>query len=433
MVLAIAKRSVMSEFTGRIDSRARDPFLRVQEASVRISDSRTTQTGFWVGRSSIVTCAHGFSEYAEGDRLSIEWGADLEPGEGSVAMVDSESDVMVLSAPDITDHPLLPLSADVAPPDALYGWGYTARFKGGESITTEVEGWSRDPYLLKTKSGLVDHGMSGAPLYSLRVDAIVGMLRISRDISAPTGGRAILAATIQEICGLGSDSQGPEEVRPADLANILGIFESAYAATRPVAPVDRALFGLEDIPELREMQGALLDFEGHDTRREEAIRGWHSVEPLCLRFVVLDEGERLRRIGATCVLPLKSRSYQDYRAGRRREFDLSAPDIESDSHDRDWICFQSFAISHAGSTSAHLALRRSIFEHVMLVSSEERLPRVIAEIGTNAGLIEAQYFGMSFCGPSAVGRPLFEVDMERDQTWRRAVAAPSQETSDDGR
>lgn len=399
---------------------------------MRISDSRTTQTGFWVGRSSIVTCAHGFSEYAEGDHLSIEWGEDLAIGDGRVAMIDFESDVMVLSTPDITDHPLLPLSADVAPPDALYGWGYTARFRDGESLTTEVEGWSRDPYLLKTKSGLVDRGMSGAPLYSLRVDAIVGMLRISRDISAPTGGRAILAATIQETCGLGIDSQRPEEVRAADLANILGIFESAYAATRPVAPVDRALFGLEDTPELRDMRGALLDFEGHDARREEAIRAWHSVEPLCLRFVVLDEGERLRRIGATCVLPLKSRSYQDYRAGNRREFDLSASDIESDSHDRDWVCFQSFAISHAGSLSAHRALRHSIFDHVMLVSAEKRLPRVIAEIGTNAGLAEAQYFGMSFCGRSAVGRPLFELDMEQDQTWRQVIAALNQETSDEG-
>jgi hypothetical protein len=401
-----------------------EPFRRLQEVTVRITDGKAIQTGFWVDRSLIVTCAHGFAGSDPGDQMATEWGTELEPVEATVELVDMESDVMLLSVPDAIAHPLLPLSEDVVPHDALYGWGYTARQREGESLTTEVEGWSRAPYLLKTKGGLVDYGMSGAPLYSMRAGAIVAMVRISRDVIAPTGSRAILTATIKEICQIHDAECDPGlvKVHPDNLPTILGIFASAYASTRPIAPVDRALFGFDDLPELSEMQGALLDFEGHDSRREEAVREWYSVEPRCLRFVVLHEGERSRRVGATCVLPLKARSYQDYRAGRRREFDISGSDIASTDEDRVWLCFQSFAISHAGSSAAHRALRRSIFDHVIDVATASTLPRVIAEIGTDAGLVEARYFGMSYCGPSAMGRPLFELDTKQDETWRRVIA-----------
>jgi hypothetical protein len=118
---------------------------------------------------------------------------------------------------------------------------------------------------------------------------------------------------------------------------------------------------------------------------------------------------------------LKARSYQDYRAGRCREFDISGSDIEFTEENRTWLCFQSFAISHAGSGAAHRALRRSIFDHVSEIAADDTLPRVIAEIGTDAGLVEARHFGMSYCGPSAMGRPLFEIDMEQDDTWRQAI------------
>lgn len=401
-----------------------DPFLRLQEVTVRVSDGSVTQTGFWIDRSLIVTCAHGFPRCELGDQVTIEWGAGFDAVGATLKLVDLEADIMLFRAVEAVEHPLLPLSEDVIPGDALYGWGYTTRQRAGESLTTEVEGWSRAPHMLKTKAGLVDYGMSGAPLYSMRAKAIVAMVRISRDVTTPTGGRAILAATIKETCQVHVVDREPDlaEVRADNLPTILGIFASAYASTRPIAPVDRALFGLDDSPELREMHGALVDFEGHDAPREEAIRDWHSVEPRCLRYVVLREGGKARRVGATCVLPLKSRSYQDYRAGRSREFDISGADIELSAENRGWLCFQSFAISHAGSSAAHRALRSSIFEHVTEVVGSNGLPRVIAEIGTDAGLVEARHFGMSFCGPSAVGRPLFEIDMEKDESWRRAVA-----------
>ena len=394
-------------------------FEALHDVTVRAFRGEVSQTGFWIENGVIVTCAHGFADRTEGDEMDVEW-----RGRTMTAVVDDvdrETDVMLLRSEPVAGLACLPLGLDVEPPDPLYVWGYTATMPRGESLTAEMEGWSRAPFLLKLKQGLVDHGMSGAPVYSLRTGAIVGMMRISRDVTAPTGGRAVLAATILDRRGrLGGDRHAPASaVSSSDLPMILGIFESAYAATAPVAPVERTLLQVDprEWPDVGDMQAALRGFEDQNERRRAAIREWFAAEPRCLRFVLLaGEGGR-HRIGATCVLPLTARAFQDYRAGARHEFDLTAADLETAraGEGSSWLCFQSFAVATAGSARAHAALRETIERHVLDLAGAGRRPRVIAEVGTDAGLVEVRHFGMTYCGQSASGRPLFHIDLGTDR------------------
>jgi hypothetical protein len=367
-------------------------------------------------------------DHEKGATLKVAW--DGKCLEGEVGEVDIDADVMLIAMAASYTESLASTSSDVRPGDELYSWVATPRNPEGESLTVRSEGWSRAPYLLKLKEGQILPGMSGGPLYSLRVRAVVGMVRRTRDAAQALGGRAVPITTVHEVARAAGILEFAHQTRASvsseDLPWPLSIFDAAYASTRPIAPVDRSVLSADadEWPELAEMQRALAEIEASEVSREKAVRAWHGRWPECVRFITADPEGNARRIGATCVLPLSMHAYHDFRGGRVAEFDISADDLAGrEDKEINWLCFQSFALATEGGASAHKALREAIVSHVLAMSRGPRLPRVIAEIGTKAGLEEVKYFGMKWCGLSAAKRPLFEIDMETDSSWRKETDA----------
>lgn len=292
-------------------------FDDVHNIAVRVSSADVAQTGFWVSKNTIVTCAHGFPDTADGDNLLVRCGD--EEIAGLVIAVDHENDIVIIKADSAKPPGLISLSKDVLPGDQLYCWGFTHRYSAGESATVEMEGWSRDPYLLKVKAGMIEPGMSGAPVYSISKGGIVGMMRVSRDRDAPSGGRVIPSSIIIEACGLNEIiftlPDDPGRVSEDDLPTIMGMFEAAYDTTRPRIPVDKRILesAYDQWPDGLEMLVALRQFERNNESRRAAATRWFEVNHDCLRFVIEETAEGPRRIGATSVLPMKQQSFQRYK------------------------------------------------------------------------------------------------------------------------
>lgn len=383
------------------------------------------QTGFWVTYQTIITCAHGSD-------VVINKGANIDIMQNDmtfateVTHVDTDNDILILKARNNLDPSIniIPLGKDVMPRDQLYSWGYTNRHSdGGESLGVEMEGWSRAPYLLKLSKGMVEPGMSGSPLYSYRTNTIVGMIRATRDRNAPSGGRAVPSSTIIDECeneGIFSTSNlDPSIVLKSDIPTILGMFESAYESAKPILPIEKELLmgNIEQWTEADDMLDELQRHNRHDETRRESVYRWYKQNPRTLRFIVSKDGDSYQRVGVTSILPLHADSYRSYRAGLTREFDFSERDIvqASDGGKSSWLCFQSFAISSKFTRQTRKQLRQSFISHVDEMSLGSRKPRIIAEIGTNAGLIEAKSFGLKYVGLSADRRPLFEIDTESTQ------------------
>lgn len=393
----------------------------LHEAFVRITDGTTVQSGFWIDRRLVASCAHGFPSHELGSILTVEWKQVVTTGE--ILSVDRVNDVLLLGTQLSSDCALVPLGKDVRPPDRLYAFGYTSRNREGESLTLEMEGWSRAPMSLKFKQGQVELGMSGAAVYALRSRAIVAMLRVSRDVRTSAGGRGVPASTILEVAGsagLLSEKEPMAAVTLTDLPTVLGIFEAAYSTTRPIAAVDQAIISDSHQPWLQAeiASSALQEVLRHDDARQAAVERWYAASPSTLRFILLPGDSAPRRIGATCVLPLTQAAYMNYRAGRVREFEFDAGDLaQPGAPGAQWLCFQSFALSSRGGEREHEALRDAMVTHVRSIAGESTVINVIAEIGTQPGLVEAQHFNMRFCGLSALARPLFELDGAAVARW----------------
>jgi hypothetical protein len=396
-------------------------YEQVDDMFVRVTDGTHRQSGFWITRETVATCSHGFESIQVGDALRLEGNGRSEAA--TVLAADISSDTVLLHSDHAYRRAIVPLGTDVVPGDDLYAYGCTSRNPEGESVTLVSEGWSRKPFHLKLKDGLVEPGMSGAALYSRRTREIVGMVRVSRNLSMPTGGRAVPAAAISEVAaGAGVIAGDPviTAATAADVPTILGIFEAAYVETRPIAAVEEAILSgtTEKWPEASVMQDAMTETLQHDEARRNAVKEWHAVWPSCLRFIVTGVEGMERRIGATCVLPLTHQAYLRYRAGTLREFELGKSDLADPAMESSrWLCFQSFALSSKGGAEEHVALRRTIVEHVLELAGAGQSPNVIAEIGTQAGLVEARYFGMQYCGLSVLKRPLFELDSTSARRW----------------
>ncbi|MFH1893674.1 MAG: serine protease [Candidatus Zixiibacteriota bacterium] len=389
--------------------------------AITVSIPSLRQTGFWVHPAYVITCAHGSANpMKEGDQLDVRCGELLL--KASVVRFDKAADLILLTIPDHDPPPLFQLCKEVRPHDAVYSWGYTERnLEGGESLVAEIEGWSRSPFLLKLSKGMVKPGMSGAPLYSYRKESIVGMVSISRDRNAPSGGRAVAASTIMEVCGQlleGSAADvDPSEVLEEDLSTVIGMFESAYESATPTIPVDRQILRAENVNwRDGEIMASTLRtiLERHNEDRRDAVYKWFKANPQCLRFIVLEDESGVRRIGVTCVLPLRRNSFQIYRSGKLREFHFSDQDIVP-THEggaSPWLCFQSFAVSARYTRKTRKAVRAAFEMHVSKMTPASRLPIVIAEVGTKAGLAEAKHFGMKFIEKlSADDRPLFQLNL----------------------
>lgn len=380
--------------------------------TVRVFDGKSSQSGFFLTQGLIVTCAHGFRDQEEGDELSVSWGDKTTSAR--LIKADRHNDLFLLDVPAQLAVRPVSLSTDVEVGEGLYSWGFTERCPDGESVTLEMEGWGRSPLHLKLKEGMVEPGMSGAALYSPSRKSIVGMLRRSRDIDAPSGGRAVPSHTILDLSnalGVGPD---PSQVLEQDVVTVLAIFKAAYESTRPIAPIEPGLLEvkLDGWPKGWGVLQTLNDQSAHDEKRRDAVLRWYRKNPRCLRFVIGKWQDRTERIGATCVLPLRPQSFHSYAGGRIREFDLGEGDIVSaeEGSVSPWLCFQSFALSAVVTRECPGALRSAIVAHVLEMADKTREVTVVAELGTTAGAREAAHFGMRpMVCTSADGRPLFDI------------------------
>jgi hypothetical protein len=163
--------------------------------------------------------------------------------------------------------------------------------------------------------------------------------------------------------------------------------------------------------------------------RGEMFARWLGVNPNVLRFIVIEDGAGPpRRIGYTCILPLKKESYYRYYRGELSEYVFSSNDITKPSYVSPprYICLQAFALDQRKVDQAHwVALYQHIVMHlyVLMRGSTTVLPKIIAEGETRSGKRVLARRGFVQVGLSASGFPLYELDLATPESEMRKEAA----------
>lgn len=170
----------------------------------------TGGTGFFVAPGTILTCAHVIQEenqaqdaititaywnhqscIASIEKISTQYNSDLNL---------SYPDLALLRVNNFTGHPCVYLHDEVHLKDEVYSYGYTDEYGTGDSSSFESEDWTDERrLLLKLKGGLARPGLSGGPVLNLRTGGVCAILKRSRNIENPTGGRAIPTHKVFEI------------------------------------------------------------------------------------------------------------------------------------------------------------------------------------------------------------------------------------------
>jgi hypothetical protein len=153
-------------------------------------------SGFVVAPGFVLTCHHVVKPALADPHLItvVDTSRPDAPAEHLVAapQVDETNDLALLTTAPRTEPAVVLLGESYQVDDALATYGYTAEKPHGTPGTYEVEGIeSGPPRLIKFKSGVVQHGMSGAPVLNRRTGMICGVLKRTRDKDAATGGLAI--------------------------------------------------------------------------------------------------------------------------------------------------------------------------------------------------------------------------------------------------
>jgi hypothetical protein len=178
----------------------------------------TGGTGFFVAPGTILTCAHVIQEENQPqDAITITayWNHQL-----CIASIEKIStqylsdlnlsypDLALLRVNNFTGHPCVYLHDEVHLKDEVYSYGYTDEYGTGDPSSFESEDWTDERrLLLKLKGGLARPGLSGGPVLNLRTGGVCAILKRSRNIENPTGGRAIPTHKVFEIFPELKDSQ----------------------------------------------------------------------------------------------------------------------------------------------------------------------------------------------------------------------------------
>lgn len=183
----------------------------LRRCTVKLTTSEgSSGTGFFVAPGTILTCAHVIlEENREQDdiRITARWSQ-----QSSIASIEKTStayhsglkmsypDLALLRVNDFDGHPCVYLHDEVHFGDTIYSYGYIADLETGDSSSFESEDWTdENRLLLKLKGGLARPGLSGGPVLNPQTGGVCAILKRSRDIDNPTGGRAIPAHKIFEI------------------------------------------------------------------------------------------------------------------------------------------------------------------------------------------------------------------------------------------
>ena len=182
-----------------------------RRCAVKLTTSEgSSGTGFFVAPGTILTCAHVILEENQAQNtitVTARW--NQQSSVVSIEKIDtryhdglqmSYPDLALLQVNDFTGHPCVFLHHEVHFRDPVYSYGYIADLETGDSSSFESEDWTdQNRLLLKLKGGLARPGLSGGPVLNPQTAGVCAVLKRSRDINSPTGGRAIPTHKVLEI------------------------------------------------------------------------------------------------------------------------------------------------------------------------------------------------------------------------------------------
>ena len=175
----------------------------LREYTVRLQASGQSGTGFFVAPGLILTCAHVVTEGNSREPITpvkVYWKNHEYTAIVEKLPVNPEVDLALLQLEQpIPEQPCVSLDESFVNQDSIYSVGYTDDYPNGEPrdfIYTGLTG--DDPPLMTFRGEQVQPGFSGAPLLNKRTDKICGLIKRSRDIYSPLGGRGVPVSVIFE-------------------------------------------------------------------------------------------------------------------------------------------------------------------------------------------------------------------------------------------
>lgn len=165
----------------------------LRSSTVKIGDSDSlfgTGTGFFVSPATILTCFHVINDmvgpiniYYNGNRF-----------EAKIIDKNEELDLAVLRC-EASNHSCVFIKNELEVDDRLIVIGFSEDNPLGDMVSLTFEGYSKYEQfpedLLKLKEGVVQKGLSGAPILNARTSAICGMIKETRNNTHPYGGYGI--------------------------------------------------------------------------------------------------------------------------------------------------------------------------------------------------------------------------------------------------
>jgi hypothetical protein len=173
----------------------------LRDCTVRVRNSNSTGTGFFVAPGYILTCLHVIEP--ENEQIDIFWHPNQTTYVAEVIERRSDPIDLVLLKISLTGHPCVYLDIkDPLPVQDLHAFGYpqdpirSNQYSGGESIILSLRGSAypedtRNISRLRFLGDMVRYGFSGAPLLSQKSDKVCGMIQRHRLDSRMPEGKAI--------------------------------------------------------------------------------------------------------------------------------------------------------------------------------------------------------------------------------------------------
>ena len=169
----------------------------IQDSTVKLSLSGESSlgTGFFVGRNSILTCAHVVSGY-EKKSISVKWKGCIWGSVLAVKITPEPIDLALLECEPISQEehpPCVLLDPDFEPRHPLYIYGYPDDFPDGAGVTVQCEGNAGENgiRLIKFQAGQIRPGHSGSPVLNEKTGKVCGVVSETRGRSTCLGGIAI--------------------------------------------------------------------------------------------------------------------------------------------------------------------------------------------------------------------------------------------------
>jgi hypothetical protein len=178
----------------------------LRDCTVRVSNSNSTGTGFFVAPGYVLTCLHVIE--TENERIDIFWHPNQTTYVAKIIECRPDPIDLVLLQISLTGHPCVFLDKEnPSSSDTVLAFGYpqetirSNQYSGGESITLSVGGEAykddaRQLLRLRVKGDVIKRGFSGSPLLSEKNDSVCGMIQLHRLDSPIPEGKAMPVSVI---------------------------------------------------------------------------------------------------------------------------------------------------------------------------------------------------------------------------------------------